>query len=192
VVLPFAVHMVSLLGCFCSLSAAFLNSYSVFLASPASWGLYRSLSFTLTLSLIALSCADYKNPDPEPQLLCIPGLSLKHGWKPSWLSNSCILHACKTSIMWTKPRSALAWVQHPWTMAVVVSECLGGWTWEEHFLDSLYEWGTAPKACFSKQTLPHELKLYTIGPMMGGFWPIPERPPVRLSFYRSTKYLISS
>lgn len=36
----------------------------------------------------------------------LPGFPVKSWWKPLWPHSSCILHPCKTSSMWTTPRSA--------------------------------------------------------------------------------------
>jgi hypothetical protein len=44
-------------------------------------------------------------------------------WKPTWPCNYCILHACKSSFMWSSmPTGAV--VGPPWTMATATSECM--------------------------------------------------------------------
>jgi hypothetical protein len=39
----------------------------------------------------------------------LQGFPLKSGWKPLWPHYICVLHACKTTIMWTMPRFATRW-----------------------------------------------------------------------------------
>jgi hypothetical protein len=75
------------------------------LASPTSWGIYCSLGITLTASCNATppgaAC-----PEAGPATHCLASRLSTCGWKPPRAHNSCILHACKTSIMWISPRSA--------------------------------------------------------------------------------------
>jgi hypothetical protein len=68
---------------------------------------------------------------PCHTLLGLSDLPLKSGWKPPWPHNSCILYACKTSIMWTvlrfvtSLRSSLACLDHGFYNSIRGSISLG-------------------------------------------------------------------
>jgi hypothetical protein len=54
------------------------------------------------------------------------GFSLKSGWKPQSTHNSCILHTCKTSIMWTTPKSATSETVARTIWTIVTAESVSG------------------------------------------------------------------
>jgi hypothetical protein len=93
--LPIEVHMACLLGDFCLLPVAFLCRH--FLFSGYSY-LHGSL-LQLQLHTLPSQGAAFRNPDSAARTLPgLPGFPLKSGWKRPGPSNSCILHAFKTSI----------------------------------------------------------------------------------------------
>jgi hypothetical protein len=64
-----------------------------------------------------------RDSDPITHCPVSQSFLLKSGWKPPWPHNSCILHACKTSIVFMIPRSAASW--DPLTHAY--SDLSGAW-----------------------------------------------------------------
>jgi hypothetical protein len=88
------------------LPVVFLGKRSMFLASPTSWGFHYTLSITLTAPHITHLLRVYLYGLLSCQtLLGFLNFPAKSGWKPPWPHNSYILHAWKTSITWTMPRS---------------------------------------------------------------------------------------
>lgn len=86
-----------------------------FLAFPTLWGLH------CTFSLIVLRTSLLSS------LLGLLGLSLKFGWNLPWLHKSCIVHASKTSIIWTMLRSA---VNKSSSKSPLDHGCIGLWMFE--------------------------------------------------------------
>jgi hypothetical protein len=161
----------------------------MFLASPTSLGLSCSFGFTLRVSSITLSWTDcLQRFWPCYTLLGLPGLNLKSQWKPSWSLTSCILHACKTSIKWTKPESATS-LAVPWLLwIIVVIVLVSGW------LNIMKQLPWYPCTCRSpqRQTLSSQGKVFqmilvfhTLEPIVGRDWTILEIPS------RHRTYLLS-
>lgn len=85
-------HLLPLLSWFYFLPEAFSKDSRFLYIYLTSWVLTGSLGFNLTASHNALS-------RPDSILFSLQCLSLKSEWKVL-LTNSCILHGCRTNITW--------------------------------------------------------------------------------------------
>jgi hypothetical protein len=72
------------------------------IASPTSWGLPCDFDFTCPASHIVLSQAASRDPNPGTHWLASKAFLWNLGGS---LHNSCLLHTCKTKMMWTTPMS---------------------------------------------------------------------------------------
>jgi hypothetical protein len=145
----------------------------MFLASPTSWSLYCNLSFTLTNSHISLSEDACRDPDPATHCLISQAFMWTFWWKPPWPHKSCILHACKVSIIWMMLRSttSLSSIWVPVDLA-----CSGFWVsrcWKETSLCGFMQAGHLSSSLLS-QSLSNKFTILDLGALnewsLANFW----------------------
>lgn len=173
-------------------------SHSTFLWSRTSCDLQGNLDIPLHTGTGAQELQERGLTLPHPA--CSSWFSLQVLFQPAWCHNFYVLHASKSSSMWTTPSSVTSlrynWLhrfitatksllsQLSWTVAAAASKPLGTFLadpGENTFLDSnppppFHLKGTL----ISKESLIHELLAYTLKSLMGNVLPLSHFPIVQM------------